>query len=168
MRKKLAAAVILSSTLGGASALIAQQQTLPGESAPGSVNPPIQAPREVLPSNPGQVAPKQPDFQQTLPGQQGTIPEVIERPGATNPMIVSGDEVRKAQQALKNKGYDPGKISGTLDTETQQAVRKFQQDNNLLATGILDEKTAAKLGIDIKKDAGSNRPGHIMPDHQAR
>jgi len=93
---------------------------------------------------------------------------VIERPGATNPMIVSGDEVRKAQQALKNKGYDPGKISGTLDTETQQAVRKFQQDNNLLATGILDEKTAAKLGIDIKKDAGSNRPGHIMPDHQAR
>jgi len=168
MRKKLAAAIILSSAFGGASASVAQQQTMPGQSAPGSANPPIQAPREVLPSNPGQVAPKQPDFQQTLPGQQGTIPEIVERPGAMNPMVVSPQEVRKAQETLKAKGYDPGPASGTLDTRTQEALRKFQQDNNLLATGVLDDKTASQLGIDIKQKSDTNKPGQTIPEKQTR
>ncbi len=170
MQKTFAVAVILASTFGGASALFAQQPmpgqsapAMPGQNAPGSTNPPIQGPREVLPSNPGQVAPKAPDFQQTLPGQQGTIPEIVERPSAMNPMVVSPQQVRQAQDTLKTNGYDPGPASGTLDTKTQEALRKFQQDNNLLATGVLDEKTAARLGIDMKQKSDPGKPGQVEP-----
>lgn len=111
-----------------------------------SANPKIDQPREVLPTNPGQPAPKRPDFDQRLPGQQGTIPEIVDRPT----IVVSPGEVRRTQEALKTRGYDPGVTSGSLHIGTQEALRQFQQDNDLPATGLIDEETAKQLGIDIR------------------
>ena len=153
MKTRLIKPIILCSALAWAP--IAFAQTAPNAAAPAVMNQSPGLPQqEVLPSNPGQVAPQRPDFQQPIPGQQGTIPEVIQRPGITaaqpQQMVVSPQEVQRAQQALKARGYDPGATSGNLHAGTQDALRKFQKDNNLPVTGVLDSNTAAKLGVDKK------------------
>jgi outer membrane protein OmpA-like peptidoglycan-associated protein len=49
------------------------------------------------------------------------------------------------QKALKQLGYDPGTIDGTMAGPTQAAIRKFQQDNGLTPDGSLTPKTQAAL-----------------------
>ena len=151
MKKIISAAVFVSGALIGVSGYA---QTLP-DNTPNQTNPPMGLPREISPSNPGQVAPPRPDFDQKLPGQPNTIPEIIERPGAVNPpqqMTRSPEDIRRAQEALKAKGYDPGAVSGNLHAGTQEALRRFQKANNLPMTGVLDAKTADKLGVSVGKD----------------
>jgi len=70
-------------------------------------------------------------------------------------MVVSSDQIKKAQQALKAKGLNPG-TDGKMDARTQQALRDFQKVNDLPATGVLDEKTAEKLGVTL--DSGKSMP----------
>ena len=83
-----------------------------------------------------------------MPGQPGTIPERVERPSAGDKgMVVSSDDIKKAKEALKAKGLNPGPIDGTLDSKTQQALRDFQKANKLPVTGVLDAQTAEKLGV---------------------
>ena len=62
-------------------------------------------------------------------------------------MVVSTDDNKKAQDALKMKGLNPG-TDGQMDAKTHQALRDFQKANDLPVTGTLDERTAAKLGVD--------------------
>lgn len=167
--KKVLTAAVLSASIGfGANSLLAQ--TVPGGST-GTANPsgPIAPmPRETQPTIPGQPAPGlpqpnpmpgQPGLPQTspspMPGQPGTIPERVQRPNLSDEkMTVTSDDVRKAQDALKAKGLNPGD-DGRMDAKTQQALRDFQKTNNLPVTGVLDDKTAAKLGISKSSDLRS-------------
>jgi len=55
--------------------------------------------------------------------------------------------VRKVQQALKAKGFDPGKIDGGYGPHTMSAVEAFQASNRLIADGIVGPRTAKKLGV---------------------
>jgi hypothetical protein len=55
------------------------------------------------------------------------------------------DEVRAAQKALREKGFNPGPIDGMMGPRTNAAVREFQQKENLTATGQLDRETRARL-----------------------
>jgi peptidoglycan hydrolase-like protein with peptidoglycan-binding domain len=54
-------------------------------------------------------------------------------------------DVRAAQQALKEKGFDPGPIDGVMGPRTKAAVKDFQQKENLTATGQLDADTTSRL-----------------------
>lgn len=58
-----------------------------------------------------------------------------------------GEEVKQAQQALSDLGYDLGKsgVDSTFGTATEAAVKAFQEANKLEATGIIDEATLAAL-----------------------
>jgi hypothetical protein len=51
-------------------------------------------------------------------------------------------QLENVQEALKEKGYYEGPIDGTLDVETQPAIRSFQRANNLEATGLLEAREA--------------------------
>ena len=165
MKKTIIAAIVVSGSLIGGGALSAQQ-TAPNNRNMPDANPATQVPREINPSNPGQVTPKGPGLDQKIPGQEGTIPEIIQRPGGVTPqaqtpqpqapqpqMTVSPEEIRRAQEALKTKGYDPGAASGNLHAGTQEALRKYQKANNLPVTGVLDQRTAETLGVEIKNDS---------------
>jgi len=45
------------------------------------------------------------------------------------------------QQALKNAGYNPGKIDGRMGKLTHDAIKAFQSANNLTADGKMGKKT---------------------------
>jgi peptidoglycan hydrolase-like protein with peptidoglycan-binding domain len=66
-----------------------------------------------------------------------------------------GEQVKAAQQALKDKGHDPGTIDGVVGPKTQAALRDFQSKEGLKATGRLDSETMAKLGVDAKTGAAT-------------
>lgn len=53
----------------------------------------------------------------------------------------TGNEVRILQQLLKIVNLFPGSITGSFDTTTQNAVRNFQEINNLEPTGIVNIDT---------------------------
>ncbi len=69
----------------------------------------------------------------------------------------AAQDVKKAQEALKDKGHDPGSIDGVIGPQTRQAIRAFQNASALKETGRLDAETAAKLGIE-KGIASGVRP----------
>jgi peptidoglycan hydrolase-like protein with peptidoglycan-binding domain len=54
-------------------------------------------------------------------------------------------DVRAAQQALHDKGFDPGPIDGVAGPRTSAAVKDYQTKENLAVTGTLDADTRAKL-----------------------
>jgi hypothetical protein len=163
-RKQLVTAALLSASVGfGVQSVFGQ--TSPGgsmgRSSPSQSGPTVpksdpSSPRETQPTIPGQPAPGLPQ-NQPMPGQPGTIPERVQQPRDRDSMVVSTDDIKKAQDALKMKGLNPG-TDGQMDAKTQQALRDFQKANDLPATGTLDEKTAAKLGVD-KSSTGRSLPG---------
>ncbi len=60
--------------------------------------------------------------------------------------------VRQAQQALIDKGFDAGSPSGSVNTKTRAALKKFQQSQGIDASGQLDKTTLAALGIQVTAD----------------
>jgi peptidoglycan hydrolase-like protein with peptidoglycan-binding domain len=59
----------------------------------------------------------------------------------------SPEVVKQAQQKLAQKGYEVGAADGQLGPRTQEGVKKFQEQQNLTATGQLDRQTLAALGV---------------------
>jgi peptidoglycan hydrolase-like protein with peptidoglycan-binding domain len=57
----------------------------------------------------------------------------------------AGTDVRSAQQALKDKGFNPGPVDGVMGARTTAAVREFQQKEKLTVSGSLDAQTNARL-----------------------
>lgn len=55
--------------------------------------------------------------------------------------------VQDVQDALHNEGYDPGARDGQMGWRTREAIRDFQRDQGLPATGSLDQVTADRLGV---------------------
>lgn len=74
----------------------------------------------------------------------------------------SKEEIKQIQEALKDKGHDPGMADGVMGPKTQQAIRAFQKENGIQATGRLDEKTASALGVD-KSGASSSSDKSSSP-----
>ena len=61
---------------------------------------------------------------------------------------MSRDEyLRKVQQTLNDQGYDVGKVDGKWGPRTSAALKKFQGDHGIEATGQINEQTIAALGI---------------------
>jgi peptidoglycan hydrolase-like protein with peptidoglycan-binding domain len=72
--------------------------------------------------------------------------------------------VKAVQQALKDKGQDPGDVDGRMGPKTQAALRDFQQKEGLKATGRADAETMAKLGVEAKTgavDSSSSSPAAL-------
>ena len=65
----------------------------------------------------------------------------------------SGDNVKKVQQALADKGYKnssgrkPIVVDGDFGANTDKRVRQFQKDTGLVSDGIAGPITAGALGI---------------------
>ncbi len=92
----------------------------------------------------GPVLAQQGEFGASSNGRLGQDSAMDEHAG----MSVDSSVIMDAQQALNDHGYDAGPVDGIYGPMTQSALRDFQQDNDLDATGRFDEDTLAALGID--------------------
>lgn len=90
---------------------------------------------------------------QSRSGKQGSEASGMTRSGQAG---AGNEDVKKVQQALKDKGQDPGAIDGILGPKTKEALRAFQQQQGLSATGTLDNQTKEALGLE---QGGSSKSG---------
>lgn len=56
-----------------------------------------------------------------------------------------GEDVKTAQETLKQLGFRPGPIDGVFGGKTENAVIQFQEENNLYADGIVGPTTWGAL-----------------------
>ncbi len=56
------------------------------------------------------------------------------------------EAIKKVQDALKSKGFDPGPIDGVVGPRTREAVRRFQDSYGIKADGQIDNQTLYALG----------------------
>jgi peptidoglycan hydrolase-like protein with peptidoglycan-binding domain len=75
------------------------------------------------------------------------------------------DTVRQVQQTLQQQGMYRGRVDGVWGPATQSAVRSYQQQNNLNASGQLDQQTLASLNLGNNQNYGSNNAP--QPNNQA-
>jgi peptidoglycan hydrolase-like protein with peptidoglycan-binding domain len=74
--------------------------------------------------------------------QSGGASEAQRARSTTN---AANADIKKAQEALKQNGHDPGLIDGVIGPQTSAALRAYQKDQGLSPTGRLDDDTQAKL-----------------------
>ncbi|MCP3677771.1 MAG: peptidoglycan-binding protein [Deltaproteobacteria bacterium] len=55
--------------------------------------------------------------------------------------------IQETQKRLANRGLNPGPIDGLWGGRTERALKRFQKDSGLPATGRLDRATRKKLGL---------------------
>ncbi len=63
------------------------------------------------------------------------------------PTLLADDNVRAAQNRLKDGGFYFGELNGEYNSETAAAVSRYQIRNGLPITGQLDAETAKALGV---------------------
>jgi peptidoglycan hydrolase-like protein with peptidoglycan-binding domain len=102
----------------------------------------------------GQETPVPPEAARQTPltksGEQDIGQQVPERPPMQTPATARRQDSRsntvlRAQEELRKLGYDPGPIDGVLGARTREALRAYQRDSNLPATGSLNAATRKKL-----------------------
>jgi hypothetical protein len=65
------------------------------------------------------------------------------------------ERYREIQQALIERGYLQGDPTGQWSNDSAEALRRFQQDQNLEATGKLDSLSLIALGLGPKRTASA-------------
>ena len=93
--------------------------------------------------------PPQPTTATVSPGVTLQALNTAPAPVVTAPAAEQGPvrlTVRQAQQRLVDKGYDAGVVDGIWGPRTANALRQFQRDQGLMATGRLDGETMNALG----------------------
>jgi peptidoglycan hydrolase-like protein with peptidoglycan-binding domain len=98
-----------------------------------------------------------PTPQANNPGPQAQ-PSTAQQGSSTQSASLSRDELRQAQQKLKDKGDYKGAVDGKAGPQTAQAVKDFQKQNSLRQTGRLDQQTLSKLGVNTTEGSGSSMP----------
>jgi peptidoglycan hydrolase-like protein with peptidoglycan-binding domain len=76
-------------------------------------------------------------------------PEALLAPGA----------VKELQHTLADRGFLGAHRAGELDDATARALRKFQESQQLAATGFPDRETLQKLGLDPERAYGREGGG---------
>ena len=148
------AAVILGGTVGVTANTSWSQQT-PGET--GQSFPQQSQPGQSQPQGqPWQSQPEQSQPGQSQPGATEGIPGMH----GAGTQELSKSDMQAVQQVLKQKGYDVS-VDGMADNSTRAAIRKFQEDEGLPVTGVIDERTANKLGFQMRSQSpsGTSEPG---------
>lgn len=59
------------------------------------------------------------------------------------------DQIREAQQKLKDGEMYSGEQTGQLNQETRDGLKKFQEANGIKVTGTLNQVTLEKMGITL-------------------
>ena len=69
----------------------------------------------------------------------------------TNRTVIYDAVLMQAEQALSDRGIDPGPIDGTYDDATSQALAAFQRDQGIPVSSLPDQQTL--FALLLKSDA---------------
>ncbi|MFB1051336.1 S41 family peptidase [Paraliobacillus sp. JSM ZJ581] len=72
----------------------------------------------------------------------------------------SDENIKNAQVILKGLGYDPGRVDGYFNEQTKVAIKNYQNDNDLKASGELTNETAEKLQASVIEKIRSGKDDH--------
>lgn len=125
--------------LVGAAAVTAIAGVASARQEPAPAPQPVEVPEET-----GDVTIEDPGSDVLIEEQRGTM---------------SPEEITMAQVKLKEQGYFAGTVSGTMDEDTVNALRKFQRAQGIAETGRLDGPTARLLGIEVETAPQSGLEG---------
>jgi peptidoglycan hydrolase-like protein with peptidoglycan-binding domain len=110
-------------------------------------------------------APSQAQSRTPAPSTAAAAPYQQAQTGSTRKSashhMTASNEVRHAQQKLKDAGEYQGKIDGLAGPQTHRALIAYQHKNNLKQTGRLDPATKQKLGL--ASASSSSTSGSSMP-----
>jgi peptidoglycan hydrolase-like protein with peptidoglycan-binding domain len=76
------------------------------------------------------------------PVSSDSIRAALQEPGISS--------VQKAKLVLQDRGFYKGQIDGNYDPALAEALKRFQAEQGMKATGYLDEKTYEALGIELR------------------
>ncbi|MFH1413497.1 MAG: peptidoglycan-binding domain-containing protein [Candidatus Omnitrophota bacterium] len=65
--------------------------------------------------------------------------------------VKSRPNSKQIQTALKNAGYNPGKIDGKIGKNTREAIKAFQRDKGLKVDGKVGKQTWGELAAYLNK-----------------
>jgi peptidoglycan hydrolase-like protein with peptidoglycan-binding domain len=86
-------------------------------------------------------------------GEAGTTDE--QRP--EQKQLLSNDNIKLLQERLKAEGVYAGPMDGTLNAQTEAALRQYQEKKGIPVSGAADEATLRELQIRITPGGtGSN------------
>ena len=92
-------------------------------------------------------------------GQAATAPAASAAPTKTT--------VQAAQKRLLALGYQPGAADGVMGAKAIAALKKFQSDHNLPATGVLDPKTTDALNAANASSDNKPMPSAVSTNKNA-
>lgn len=78
----------------------------------------------------------------------------------------TGETVKEVQEILIELGYLSGTADGQFGGLTEDAVKKYQLDNEVEANGIVDEITYEKMSASKIKYAAENAPEGMIIDEE--
>jgi len=94
------------------------------------------------------------------PDVEVSLPAYAELPLVSRELAMKenefSDEIKTVQTMLKAIGYDPGREDGFFDGATKDAVMRFQRDNELEATGVVQGETTRALIEAIREKVQAN------------
>jgi peptidoglycan hydrolase-like protein with peptidoglycan-binding domain len=79
--------------------------------------------------------------------EAGTAGTTGERP--EQPQRMTKDNVKLLQERLAGEGVYAGPVDGELNTQTEAALRAYQQKHGLPASGAADEATLKQLQLEL-------------------
>ena len=65
----------------------------------------------------------------------------------TATLNLNRDQIEQVQRALNQKGFKAGRADGKMGPQTESAVRSFQQQQKLEASGQINQQTLVALGL---------------------
>jgi peptidoglycan hydrolase-like protein with peptidoglycan-binding domain len=71
---------------------------------------------------------------------------------------LSPDMIQQVQGRLQQQGLYHGSVDGVWGAGTESAVRGYQQQHNINATGKLDSDTLASLNLGTSQNSGNSQP----------
>lgn len=75
----------------------------------------------------------------------GVVVEIVGREITAADLKVTNTEVARLQEALRQKGYNPGSVDGRLGSATRKAIGRFQAKHGLPLTLTPDQRTLEQL-----------------------
>jgi peptidoglycan hydrolase-like protein with peptidoglycan-binding domain len=78
------------------------------------------------------------------------------------------ERYREIQQALANKGYLKSEVNGQWGSDSTEALKRFQTEQNLAVSGKLDAASLIALGLGPKRNLSAHSTTESRPKDENR